>query len=198
MPVIVAPLSIAVLGCSNIGSAFASRLARAGHDVTAIARPSSERLAQLQQDSRIVDVDGTRTEVRVVDRVDPVIPYDLLIVTLLSHQIGSVMPALQASAARTVLCMFNASKPDALVAAIGPERCALGMPFIQAKLDGQGPLKTTIGTGGQKTLLGEQRWVDLFTAAGLPAALEPDMPAWLRSHAPLCVAFESVSITGAA
>ncbi len=41
-----------------------------------------------------------------------------------------------------------------------------------------------------------QRWVDAFNAAGLPAAVERDMPLWLRCHVPLCVAFESVSVAG--
>jgi 2-dehydropantoate 2-reductase len=70
------------------------------------------------------------------------------------------------------------------------------MPFVQAMLDGDGRLKATIGAGGQKTLIGQQRWVDVFNAAGLPAVLEPDMPLWLRCHAPMCVAFESVSVAG--
>ena len=38
--------------------------------------------------------------------------------------------------------------------------------------------------------------MDVFNAAGLPAVLEPDMLLWLRCHAPLCVAFESVSVAG--
>jgi 2-dehydropantoate 2-reductase len=38
--------------------------------------------------------------------------------------------------------------------------------------------------------------VDLFNTAGLPAALEPEMPLWLLCHTPLCVAFESVSVAG--
>ncbi len=196
MPLAAAPLSIAVLGCGNIGSAFVSRLARAGHEVTAIARPGSTRLRQLCRDGGIVETDGSRTKVQVVDQLDLKVSYDLLIVTLLAHQVGSVMPALQASAAGCILFMFNTFEPEALVEAIGAERCALGMPFVQAKLDGEGRLKASIGTGGQKTLLSQRRWVDLFAVAGLPAVLEPDMPAWLRSHAPLCVAFESVSIAG--
>ena len=77
---------------------------------------------------------------------------------------------------------------------VGGERCALGMPFVQATLNDDGRLKATIGAGGQKSLLNEQRWVELFAAAKLPAALEPNMPLWLRCHAPMCVAFESVSI----
>ena len=196
MPLTAARLSIAVMGCGNIGSAFASRLARAGHDVTVVARPGSARLQQLQRDGGIVEVDGTRTETRVAEHLNPDLPYDLLIVTLLAHQVGEVMPALQASTAACVQFMFNTFKPEELIEAIGPERCALGMPFVQAKLDGDGRLKASIGAGGQKTLLGRKCWVDVFAAAGLPAALEPNMPAWLRSHSPMCVAFESVSAAG--
>ena len=185
------PLSIAVLGCGNIGSAFASRLARAGHEVTVIARPGSKRLLQLRRDGGIVEVDGSRTAVRILDQLDPRAGYDLVIVTLLAHQVGAAITVLQASAADCVLFMFNTFEPDALVEAIGTKRCALGMPFVQAKLDDEGRLKARFGAGGLKTLLDQQRWVNLFAAADLPAALEPDMPAWLRSHAPLCVAFET-------
>ena len=73
--------------------------------------------------------------------------------------------------------------------------------------------------------MSQQRWVDVFNRAGLPAALEPQMSLWLRcqtwllsrfwptrrtrsclpcgaapvassSYVPLCVAFESVSVAG--
>ena len=70
------------------------------------------------------------------------------------------------------------------------------MPFVQALLNPEGRLKITIGAGGQKTIMNQQRWVNIFNLAGLPAALEPDMPRWLRCHVPLCVAFESVSVAG--
>jgi len=89
--------------------------------------------------------------------------------------------------------MFNTFHPERLQEAIGVERCAFGMPFVRAMLDGDGRLKAVINTAGQKTIMSRQRWVDVFNAAGLPAALEPDMPLWLRCHAPMCVAFESVS-----
>lgn len=92
--------------------------------------------------------------------------------------------------------MFNTFDPERLRDAIGSERCAFGMPFVQARVNEEGLLNATIGAGGQKTLLSGQRWVDAFVAAGLPAALEPNMIGWLRCHAPLCVAFESVSAAG--
>ena len=181
----------------KIGSAFAFQLARAGgHDVTVIARPGSVRLAQLERDQAIVDVTGERATVRVAGRLDQETPYDLLIVTLLAHQLDPLLPALQGSAARCVQFMFNTFQPERLQAAIGTERCAFGMPFVQATLDGDGRLKAVIGAGGQKTIMSEQRWVELFNAAGLPASLEPRMPLWLRCHVPLCVAFESISVAG--
>ena len=90
--------------------------------------------------------------------------------------------------------MFNTFDPERLRDAIGAGRCSFGMPFVQAEIDADGKLKATIGAAGQKTRMGQQRWVDVFRGAGLPAALEPDMPLWLRCHAPMCVGFEGVSV----
>ncbi|HEY5070613.1 MAG TPA: 2-dehydropantoate 2-reductase [Caulobacteraceae bacterium] len=192
-----APLRIAILGVGKIGSAFAFQLVRTGgHDVTVIARPDSVRLAQLERDQAIVDIKGERAGVRVAGRLDEEAPYDLLIVTLLAHQTEPLLPALQRSAASCIQFMFNTFQPERLQAAIGLGRCAFGMPFVQATLDGDGRLKVAIGAGGQKTIMSQQRWVDVFNAAGLPSALELQMPLWLRCHVPLCVAFESVSVAG--
>ena len=190
-------LRIAVLGVGNIGSTFAFQLARTGgHDVTVVARPGSKRLGQLRRDGAIIDVKGDRAGVHVTDALDEQIPFDLVIVTLLAHQVDAVLPALRRSAARCVQFMFNTFDPERLREAVGPERCAFGMNFVQATLDKDGRLKATIGAGGQKTLMDQERWVALFNAAGLPATVERDMPSWLRCHVPLCVAFESVSVAG--
>ena len=190
-------LHIAVLGAGKIGSAFAFQLARGGgHDVTVIARPGSLRLQQLERDGAIVDRQGERATVRVAGLLDELAAYDLVIVTLLAHQTDALLPTLQRSAAKCIQFMFNTFHPERLQAAIGVERCAFGMPFVQAVLDPDGRLKATIGAGGQKTIMSQKRWVDVFNAAGLPAVLEPDMPLWLRCHAPLCVAFESISVAG--
>ena len=192
-----APLRIAVVGVGQIGSIFAYQLARAGrHDVTVVVRPGSVRAAQLHRDGAVVNSDGERASVRVLDLLDEETPYDLVIVTLLAHQIGAVMPRLQRSAAGCIQFMFNMVEPERLQDMIGAERCSFGMPFVQAMLDSNGRLKATIGAGGQKTLMSRQRWVDVLIAAGLPAALETEMPQWLRCHAPLCMAFQSVSVAG--
>ena len=191
------PLRIAVLGSGNIGSTVAFQLAGSGgHDVTVIARPGSKRLEQLRRDDAIVDVQGRRANVRVTDRLDEATAFDLVVVTLLGHQVDAVLPALRRSASRCVQFMFNTFDPERLQEAVGPERCAFGMNFVQATLDPTGRLKATIGAAGQKTLMDRQRWADLFNAAGLPAAVEPDMASWLRCHVPICVAFESVAVAG--
>jgi 2-dehydropantoate 2-reductase len=186
-----------VLGAGKIGSTFAFQLARTGgHDVTVIARPGSERLRQIERDGAIVDVRGATATVKVTSALDEQTPYDLLIVTLLAHHTADVLPALRRSAAKSIQFMFNTFHPEQLQDAIGKDRCAFGMPFVQAMLDDSGRINAKIGAGGQKTIMSQQHWVEVFNAAGLPAALEPDMPLWLRCHVPLCIALESVSVAG--
>lgn len=77
---------------------------------------------------------------------------------------------------------------------IGSERCTFGMPAVMAMLDDQGNLNPTIGR--QKTQHSDQRWVDLFIAAGMPSAYEPEMLLWLRSHVPFTAAMESICVAG--
>lgn len=197
MPANSSPLRIAILGAGKIGSAFAFQLVRSGgHDVTVIARPGSMRLGQLERDQAIVNVRGERASVQIASSLDGEIPYDLVIVTVLAHQLEPILPALKRSAAGCIQFMFNTFEPELLQATIGEGRCAFGMPFVQANLDREGQLKVVIGAGGQKTMINRQRWVDVFNAAGLPAIFEPDMLLWLRCHVPFCVAFESISVAG--
>lgn len=187
-------LTIAVLGPGAIGSAFAFQLARAGHAVTAIARPGSVRLTQLSRDGGIVIVTGERAEARVLDALDEATAYDLVIVTVLAHQAEAVLPALRRSAARAIQFMANSFEPERLGEAVGPDRTSFGMPFIQSRFAPDGRLDATIGAGGQKSLMADPKWVAVFEAAGLPARLEPDMKLWLRCHTPMCVAFEAISV----
>ena len=126
--------------------------------------------------------------------LDEEVAYDLVIVTVPDHQADALLAPLRRSPAKCVLFMFNTFDPERLRNAVGMERCAFGMPFIQASLDGDGRLKAIVGAGGQKTIISDRHWVELFIKAGLPAVVERDMPLWLRCHVPLCVAFESVSV----
>ena len=188
-------LRIAVIGAGSIGSAFAFQLVRAGgHQVTAIARPGSLRYEQLKRAGAIVNTKDERAELQVTDKLDEQVPYDLALVTLLAHQVEAVLPALQRSAAKTILFMFNNFEPERLSEALGAERCSFGMPFIQARLNQDGKLTAKIGAAGQKSKIDHHAWVNVFNAAGLPAVLESNMFLWLRCQVPLGAAFESVSV----
>ncbi len=57
-------MKIAVLGPGGIGSTFAFQLARAGHDVTVVARGA--RLAHLKREQAIVLKSGELAAVRVL------------------------------------------------------------------------------------------------------------------------------------
>ena len=100
------PLSLAIIGVGRIGSAFAYQLARAGHDVTVVARPGSRRLTQLQRDRGIVLTTGERANVTIADHLDEETPFDLVIVTTLAHQVDPLLRALRCSQARCVHFMF--------------------------------------------------------------------------------------------
>ncbi|HEX4288535.1 MAG TPA: 2-dehydropantoate 2-reductase N-terminal domain-containing protein [Trebonia sp.] len=188
------PLSVAVIGAGRIGSAFAYQLRRAGHDVTVVARPGSRRLAQLQRDRGIVLTAGERASVTVADHLDEQEPFDLVIVTTLAHQVDALLPALQRSQARCVHFMFVTPEAERLRSAVGARRATFGMAAVLATLDSDGRLGLTIPKA--KAMQGDQRWVDLFQAAGMPSTLERDMGRWLRSQTRLTIAMEGVAVAG--
>jgi len=179
----VSRMQIAILGTGAIGSSFAYQLARAGHTVTVIARGA--RLEQLRRDGAIVLFSGERAAVQVSAALDDRTPYDLVLVTVLASQVGSVLPALGASAARTVMFMFNTFEAlDPLRDAVGAQRFAFGFPGGVFALLLDGKLKTQIRSG---TTAGDAAWARTFTDAGIPTVVERDMHSWLRSHAALVI-----------
>ena len=191
------PLRIAIIGMGGIGSTFAFQFVRAGHhDLTAVARPGSPRLRQLEHDGGVINTKGERAEMHVVDGLDEQTAYDLVLVTLPEYQAEAVLSVLGRSSAKWIQFMFNTFDPERLQAAVGASRCSFGMPFVQGSIDSSGRLNAKIGAGGQKSIMDKQECCDLFNASGLPAKVEPDMLLWLRCHVPMCIAFESVSVAG--
>ncbi|MFT3707491.1 MAG: 2-dehydropantoate 2-reductase N-terminal domain-containing protein [Archangium sp.] len=180
-------MNIAIIGLGGIGSTFAFQLARAGHQVTAIAR--GQRLEQLSRDQAIVTTAGERAEVRVAGSLDPTVAFDLVLVTVLAPQVDAVLPSLQASAAKTVMFMFNTFEPFArLREAVGP-RFAFGFPAILANVQDAGRLESTIVTRGQITTVTDGGFAEVFTQAGIASVVHPDMESWLRTHAAMVVPF---------
>ncbi|WP_438007052.1 2-dehydropantoate 2-reductase N-terminal domain-containing protein [Sorangium sp. So ce321] len=176
-------MKIAIVGPGGIGSTFAFQLARAGHEVTVVAR--GKRLEQLQRDEAIVKATGERAAVRVSAALDATTAWDLVLVTVLAHQVDAVLPALAESAAKAVMFMFNTFEPlGRLRDAVGAARFAFGFPAILATLD-DGKLTSKIVTRGMVTPVTDAAWAKVFKDAGIPAVVESDMESWLRTHAAL-------------
>jgi 2-dehydropantoate 2-reductase len=190
-------MKIAVVGVGGIGSTFAFNLVQIGkHEVTVVARAGSKRMAQLQRDQGILNQHGEIARVKITDALDVSIAYDIVLVTLKAYQIESLIDTLKSSAAKKIQFMGNNFEPERLLEFIGAERCLFGMPFVQGFVDDDGKIHSTIGAGGQKTIMNDPAWAKVFRDAGLPAVVETNMPLWLKCHVPMCIAFESISFAG--
>ncbi|MFO0724719.1 MAG: 2-dehydropantoate 2-reductase N-terminal domain-containing protein [Myxococcota bacterium] len=185
-------MRIAVVGPGRIGSTFAFLLARAGHQLTVVAR--GQRLQQLRRDQGILTEGGARAALEIAEALDPTIPWDLVLVTVLSPQVDAILPQLAASSAKTILFMFNTFEPlDRLRAAVGAERFAFGFPSMLAHLE-DGRLKYQVYTIGQITTVTDARWAKVFSEAGIGTVVEADMHAWLRTHAAFVAPFMAISV----
>jgi 2-dehydropantoate 2-reductase len=189
-------LSIAIIGVGRIGSSFAYQLAGAGHDVIVVARPGSRRLAQLERDGGIVLTTGERVTVTSTGHLDTQKAYDLVIVTVNAHQVDAVLPALRASRAKAIQFMFITPEAARLKAAVGADRATFGFAGVLAVLRDDGKLDLQIPKRNPKALHGDQRWADLFEAAGMPSKLEPHIERRLRAFAPMTMSMEAVAISG--
>ena len=174
-------MNIAIVGPGAIGSTFALHLARAGHDVTVVARGA--RLARLEQERAIVTTAGQRAPVQVRAALDPTTPWDLVLVTVLDFQVEPLLPVLRQSAAKQVMFMFNTFAPlDRLRDAVGAQRFAFGFPAIVAVLDPKGQLESQVlprsFSGVQITIVTDPTWVDAMVAAA------PEHSARLRALRP--------------
>jgi 2-dehydropantoate 2-reductase len=184
-------MQIAIVGTGAIGSTFAVRLSNAGHAVTVIARGA--RLEQLQRDNGVITRTGERVVVHVSAELDTTTVWDLVLVTVRAPQVDTVLPAIQASAAKTVMFMFNTFEPlDRLRNAVGAARFAFGFPAIVAHLR-DGKLHYQIATRGQITTVTNPAWAALFTQSGILTVVHEDMHSWLRTHAAFVTPLLSMS-----
>jgi 2-dehydropantoate 2-reductase len=178
-------MQIAIVGAGRIGSTFAFYLARAGHDVTLVARGA--RLATLQSDPAIETVSGERAAIQVADAIDLVKRWDLVLVTVLAHQVDDILPSLHLSAAKKIMFMFNTVESlTRLREAVDAARFEFGFPtVIAAFVDGK--LKCSVDKPGQITTVTSEPFRSLFAEAGIPAEVSEDMESFLRSHAAFVV-----------
>ena len=185
---------ILVYGAGVLGTVYAARLHERGHHVALLARGA--RLAALREHGVLLaEVGGTsirRSEVPVVD--SPAGDYDLTLVLVRSHQVPDVLESL-ADGTGDVLFLLNwAAGPDPLTALLG-NRVLLGFPTFGggvmegdvARYRGPSPLDRLIampiGEPDGRPSARVERVVRMFRTAGIGAKHQPQMDAWLKTHA---------------
>lgn len=169
---------IAILGSGALGLYYGGRLARAGHDVTFIARSDCDHL---RMHGLVVQVDDgdfalSSDSIKVAGSPSECGPVDLVIITLkatANAHLPMLLPPLLHSGT-VVLNLQNGLGVDEPVAAIaGPECTVGGLCFICVNRIASGtaectmPGKIVIGEFSGNPLPRTQAIVDLFGTAGV-------------------------------
>ena len=188
-------LKICILGAGAVGTSFAVHFALAGHDVTLVARGA--RLDKLTRDGGVIATSPPTTptpaRVTVAAAVDPTCAWDLVLVTVLAHQLDAELLGRLKSCpdSATVMFMFATLAPlDEYRDAVGASRCVFGFPVIDARfVEPDGALKHVFMSTGSRTLVTDEKWCGVLAAAGIPTKLEPAdlMQSWHRTHAGLSI-----------
>src|ERR1700722_12875631 len=191
-------VKLLVYGAGVTGSLFAARLHEAGLDVSLLAR--GERLAAPRRHVvQFAEGDSPavrRVPVPVVDQ--PAGGYDLIAVFVRAHQVDAVLESL-AGLEGDVLFLLNwAAGPEPLGTVIGRERVLLGFPTAAGTMDGDvvryrpasfltRRFPMPIGAPDGRATPRLERIVRALRTAAINARAEPQMDAWLKTHAALAV-----------
>lgn len=177
---------IAILGSGALGLYYGGRLARAGHDVTFIARSDVEHVRAHGVVVKVTDGDFALPADRVKVVASPVAcgPVDLVVVTLkatANEHLPALLPPLL-HAGTTVLNLQNGIGVDEPVAAIaGPTNTVGGICFICVNRIAPGTAECTmpgmivIGEFAGAPLPRTKAIADLFGTAGVKVSVSPSL-----------------------
>ncbi|MEV6931427.1 2-dehydropantoate 2-reductase N-terminal domain-containing protein [Dactylosporangium sp. NPDC051485] len=191
-------MKLLVYGAGVNGSLLAVRLHEAGHDVSLLAR--GERLSALRHHG-VQLAEGNSPTVRQVPVPAVEHPddrYDLITVLVRTHQVDVVLESLAGVRGDVLFLLAWAAGAQPLGAAIGSERLLLGFPAYGGTMDGdvvryRPPSRTTrltpmpIGEPDGRTTPRLEGIVREFRTAGINAKSQPQMDAWLKTHAAVTV-----------
>lgn len=190
-------MRILVLGAGVIGSVYASRLLRAGHDVILLAR--GPRLVDLQTRGLVLeDAESGQRSVVPVPSVGELAPddrFDLVLVPVRAEQLPGTLPILTGMTDGSDVLFFGntATRQADLSAAVG-SRVLFGFPAVGGTLEG--PVVRYVLISQQRTMLGEsdgstslraRRLQGVLTEAGFPTLISADIENWLVGHAAFVV-----------
>ena len=190
-------MRILVLGAGVIGSVYAGKLLRAGHEVILLARGS--RLVDLQTQGLILQdaQTGDRSVLPVTAVSEPATddPFDLVLVTVRAEQLVSTLPVLIGlTGGSDVLFFGNTGNRQAELTSTLGERVVFGFPAAGGTRDGSVVKYVLIAQ--QKTMLGEpdgttsprvRHLQSVLSEAGFPTLISANIEDWLLAHAAVVV-----------
>ena len=185
-------MRIAVMGAGSIGSYFGGMLARAGNDVTLIARGAN--LQAINDRGLKIVTDDREFTVHCHATSDPgqVGPVDLVLLTVKTYHNPEAVPTLKpmVGAQTSVLCLQNGIDSYRLAAhGLADENVIPGAAYIEASLEGPGQVRQTgavvqivLGEAGGSPSQRCGRIVETLVEAGIPAQLSDDIqkPLWTK------------------
>jgi 2-dehydropantoate 2-reductase len=180
-------MRIIIFGAGVQGTLYGVLLARAGHEVTLIAR--GKRAEELRErGATIAEVLSGRTDslrLPVAELLAPDDHADLCLVSVRREQIAGVLKDLRAASAidRIVFMVNHANGSEDLFNTLGRKRVVLAFPgaagCIEAGVDRYVEIReqlTAVEANALDVIL-------LFRGAGIRVAPVGDLDAWLRRHA---------------
>ncbi len=197
---------VLICGMGVIGSIYALRLAKAGCEVTGLAR--GKRLDSLRARGLTIHnifLDETETvTITLADTPPRGMTFDIVLVVVRSGQIMAMLDRLRGaeiSAQAVVVIGNNLEDLAAQAVAVGGERFVPGfgsfggyredgvVHYLDGRTEGNdGPerrTKTTLGVIDESARPALETAKIMFTSAGLPVVENKDMHAWFLYHAAL-------------
>ena len=174
-----------VFGAGGVGGYFGARLARAGQDVTVVAR-GAHLDALRRQGLRVRSaVEGEYVvSVRAVDHVDGLPPAEVVLLCVKSFDTESALEALRPLIApeTAVLSLQNGvDNEETIDTVLGPGHALGGVAYVFAGIESPGVIAHTFAG---RIVFGEmdgrltpraERLRQALAAAGIPAQLSPDI-----------------------
>ena len=180
-------LKIFVFGAGVQGTLYAVRLARAGHDVTLVARRG--RAAELLHYGAAIKESLTghtdTLRLRVIERLDPQTVCDICLITVRREHLTSVLSDLSSASGigQFVFMVNHANGSEEIYQALDRSRVVLAFPGAAGSLE-KGVVHY-VNVREQRTAV-EARALNiaaLFRQAGVRVQRVQDMDGWLKQHA---------------
>ena len=172
-------MKFVILGAGALGSVFAGHLARAGEDVSLIARGARARYLN-EQGITVTGLADFNVDCRVIIEPRDIQQADVLIVAVKTYDTASALESVRHLEVPVVLSLQNGVLKDIQLAdTFGYQNTLGAAAFTSAEMTAEGPVSFTVN---QALYVGElpegtskrvQRLVDVLVAAGIAAEESP-------------------------